>query len=355
MNEFPRVGDTGIFKDLIFIEGYENSSNVYILEGKDGISLIDTGNDYTLFFEIDEIYGIDNISSIFLTHSHNDHSLGLLELLRSYKNFDDVRIFTHYTTKSGLEARVSVFEKQNIRVIGLTGNEEIKLGNYKFKVLYAPGHTMDSLSLYNSEFKVLFSGDTIASNPIFDSKLGGSLRSYIITLRNYRGLTLNAIFPGHGYFALGGCDEILTHCYKKAILALAPDKPVNDVAIAAIKLGLIPEAEFVLEEYIKNEEDIDTDALKTLASIKADKGDYERVRTLLNDLISSNDFDAIYIAGLSAMKAGKFDDAAELFRKALEIKNDKKLKILLGASLFEANRKEEALQIEEFRELYLRI
>ncbi len=355
MNEFSRVGDTGIFKDLIFIEGYENSSNVYILESKDGISLIDIGNDYTLFFEIDEIYGIENIENVFITHSHNDHSLGLLELLRSYGKFDNVRVFTHYTTKSGLEARISVFEKQNIKVVGLSGNEEIKLGNYKFKVLHTPGHTIDSISLYNAEFNILFSGDAIASNPIVDNKLGGNLRSYIFTLRNLRELNLDAIFPGHGYFAIGGCSEILTYCYKKAILALAPDKPINDVAIAAIKLGLIPEAEFVLEEYMKNGDEIDANAIKTLASIKADKGEYDNVRALLDDLINSNDFDAIYIAGLSAMKAGKFDDAAELFKKALEIKNDKKLKILLGASLFEANKKKEALQIEEFRELYLRI
>ncbi len=346
---WERVGEEGIYRDILFIEGYGNSSNVYAINC-DELSLIDTGNDYTIFFELKDIRPISEIRNVFLTHSHNDHSLGLLELLRGYADFRDVKVFVHEIVKDGLERRLDRLGRRDIKVIGLRGGEILKLGDYKFKVLYTPGHTIDSMCLYCEEHGVLFSGDSVVVNPVIDERMGGNLRDYILSLRFLRKLNVKAIFPGHGYYATERCKEILDRAYLNAISLLAPDKPLKDAAISALKAGLIDEAEFALEKYLESEHDID--ALMGLASIKADKGLYNDVLKLLSNLIDKNDFEALKIAAMAAMNVKRYDDAIKFFKRALEIKHDKKLKIMLGAALYESGRRDEALKIEEFKEVF---
>ena len=347
---WERIGEEGLLKDILFIEGLWNSSNVYAIDC-DELTLIDTGNDYTIFFELKDLRDISEIRNVFLTHSHNDHSLGLLELIRGYADFRDVRVYVHESVKEGLEKRLERLDRRDIEVVGLRGGELLKFGDYEFRALYTPGHTIDSMCLYNEDYGVLFSGDSVVVNPVIDDVMGGTLRDYIISLRFLRNLKVNAILPGHGYYALEGCKEILDKAYLKAISFLAPDKPLKDAAISALKMGLVDEAEFALEKHIEDNED-DEEALIGLASIKADKGLYDEVVKLLSGLIKRNNFEALRIAAMAAMNVRRYDEAIEFFKRALKIKHDKRLKIMLGAALYESGRIDEALKIEEFKEVF---
>lgn len=335
---------------LYFLEGYGNSSNIYLFSSGN-VALIDTGNDYTAFIELSEIAKIDEISSVFLTHSHNDHSLGLFELLRAYSDFDEVVIYVHEYSRDGLERRVNYFAEQTNRtfkVVGLRGGEKLTLGDYNFEVLWTPGHTADSLSLYCKEEKVIFSGDSISTYPIYDEMLGGSLLDFIVSLRNIRKLELKAIFPGHTYYVVGDVvNAILDKAYERAIVELNPDKTFLDVAISALKLGLVDEAEYILEKKV---DEADDRSLKLLASIKADKGKFDEAVRILNKLVSQNDFEALYIATMAALKAEKFAEAVKYAEKALKIKDDKKLKVMYATALYELGDVKKALSIKEFRD-----
>ncbi len=338
---------------IYFLEGFENSSNIYYFR-EDGM-LVDTGNDYTAFFEFSKIANISEISSIFLTHSHNDHTLGLFDLLRSYEEFDSITVFVHVSMRGALEKRLRVFGK-DVRVLGLRGGEELEIGGEKYRVLDTPGHTFDHLSLYSHDSGILFSGDAVITNPVYDMNLGGSLKNFTLTLRHLKNLSVRCILPGHGYYACGDVTGIiLEKSYFNAIREMSPERNLKECAKAALKLGLVDEAEYALKAFLELENAQDREAVFGIASIRADRGDADSVEELLTDYIRDGDEDALYIAGMASMRAGKFKRAAELFKKLTEISSKSEYRVLYGSALYEGGRVAEALEIEEFRRIYERV
>ncbi|AKG91147.1 Zn-dependent hydrolase [Geoglobus ahangari] len=336
---------------LLFLEGFENSSNIYFFDFDEAF-LVDTGNDYTAFLELSEISDISRISGIFLTHAHNDHTLGLFELARAYREFDGVTVYLHASMADALQKRIERWGR-DIKVVPLGGGEVVKAGDYEFRVLDTPGHTLDSLSLYSEEHEVIFSGDAVITSPVIDENLGGSIRNYLMTLRYLRMLSIQAIFPGHGYYAEGDvCRLILDKAYLNAISELPPDKPLTEAARTALRMGLVDEAEFALRAHLEIDDPDDRDAIIGLASILADKGRFEEVRGVLEDLLFENNADALYIAGMAAMKAGRFSDAAEYFSRLNRVRPSRQSRILYATALYESGKVEEAMKIEEFRSIY---
>ena len=101
---------------------------------------------------------------IYLTHCHADH-IGALEELRE---------------KTGATFLIHRIESENLRnpEVNLTANlginnveidadarvddgDLLHIGNIEFKVLHTPGHTSGGTSLYSSEEKLVFTGDTL--------------------------------------------------------------------------------------------------------------------------------------------------------------------------------------------------
>jgi len=338
---------------IYFLEGFENSSNIYYFR-EDGM-LVDTGNDYTAFFEFSKVAEISKISSVFLTHSHNDHTLGLFDLLRGYQEFDGITVFVHASMKDALEKRLKVFGK-DVRVLGFRGGEELEIDGERYRVLDTPGHTFDHLSLYSHDSGILFSGDAVITSPVYDVNLGGSLKNFVLTLRHLRNLDVRCILPGHGYYACGGVTNlILEKSYFNAIREMSPDGNLKDCAKAALKLGLVEEAEYALKAYLELEDAGDREAVFGIASIRADKGDVDSVEKVLWDYIRNGDETALYIAGMASMRAGKFERAADLFKKLSDIAAKPEYRVLYGSALYESGRVAEALEIEEFRRVYERV
>lgn len=57
----------------------------------------------------------------------------------------------------------------------------IDLGNRKLQVIYTPGHTDDSVSLYDEENKLIFSGDYLYPGPLYAFLPNSSMRDYLAT------------------------------------------------------------------------------------------------------------------------------------------------------------------------------
>ena len=353
MNSWKRLSNNPdtFFYNVWYLEGYENSSNIYLLEG-DYLTLIDTGNDYTAFFELFEIYKPENIKKVFLTHSHNDHTLGLFELIRSYKTFDEFEVILHKAFADNLKDNIRKFDK-NFKVTPVLGGERVNLSGFDFEVIHTPGHTIDSLCLYHKESKTLFSGDAVSIHPIVDERVGGSLTNFIYSLRILQRREIKNILPGHTLPAFSIGEGILKKAYKNAIYFFDSEKTGLELAIELTKVGLLDEAIVVIDDYVKQvDEEERINALGLKASILADMGRYDESIEIFNQIESKNPT-ATYSKGMVYLRMEKYREALDCFNEFLKINpNDKRAKLGKGLALYKLGKIEDALGIEEFNEFY---
>ncbi len=345
LNEWTRLGDSGLTSNILFLEGFENSANIYVIENDGEISLIDTGNDYTAFPELFDLYRVDEISSVFLTHSHNDHSLGLVDLLQYYPDFGNLDLYVHEVFHERLRKVIEYFER-DIRIKTLIGGEKIRLSGEKFEVLKTPGHTIDSLSLYHPDERILFSGDAVSAKPVIDDMLGGRLMDFIISLRYLRKKDIELILPGHTLPGLNRDNEILDRAYLKAIGFLSSNYSLVESAREAIRLDMVEEALFALEKQIEFEPE-DEEAKKLYASILADTGEIERAITILKEVPESAD--TLYLLGMVSIKYGRLEEAEKYLKKSLKMKDEKITRMALVSVLVEMGKIEEAKKFPEFK------
>ena len=145
------------------------ATNCYILEFDGKCLIIDPGDDFEKIKS-----NIDcKVVGVLLTHKHFDH-LGALEEVLNYYN-------------------VFCFSFENL----IEGDNIIE--NIKFKVIFNPGHTMDSVSYLFDNY--LFCGDFIFEGTIGRCDLGGnfdlmknSIKQILKSEINYK------LYPGHGNY-----------------------------------------------------------------------------------------------------------------------------------------------------------
>ena len=82
---------------------------------------------------------------IFITHHHNDHTSGVLGLLKEYPN---ALIY-------------SPSELYSIKINKISDGDKIKTSLNNFQVFSAPGHTLDHVVLSDPKNKLLFVGDVL--------------------------------------------------------------------------------------------------------------------------------------------------------------------------------------------------
>lgn len=73
----------------------------------------------------------------------------------------------------------------------------IDLGDRQFLVLELPGHTPDSIGLWESDTRTLFSGDAIYDGPLIDFLPESDTALYMATMRRLKDLPVATIHAGH--------------------------------------------------------------------------------------------------------------------------------------------------------------
>jgi glyoxylase-like metal-dependent hydrolase (beta-lactamase superfamily II) len=229
--------------------------NVYLIEGKKGNLLIDTGWNTpvayaTLTNELKKFgFECSDITNIVSTHLHPDHyglagkikqlsgaeiALGeidsnlfdaryihvenLLEQMVSFLYSNGVpRDEASQLCEASMPARQ--FVVPTLPDVKLKAGKKISIEPFEFKVILTPGHSPGHICLYEPKRKLLFVGDHVL--PEITPHIGlhpqsgpNPLGEYIESLKSLLKLEVNLAFPGHGPVYSGlqqRIEELLYH------------------------------------------------------------------------------------------------------------------------------------------------
>lgn len=139
----------------------------YLIVGKNNCLLIDTGLGIkNIKNELDKITNKPII--VINTHFHFDHIGG-------NKLFNNI---------------IKTSKKRIINICP-----------FKFKIIRTPGHSPDSICIYEKSRRWLFSGDTLYPGPIYLHLKESSLNDYKKGLKKLLKLKISRIFPAHNDFS----------------------------------------------------------------------------------------------------------------------------------------------------------
>ena len=160
----------------------DNFSYLIFEKNTNTLTIVDPAEFNTCDKVIEKYKKLDYILN---THHHADHVDGNIELKKKYN------------------ARVLGFFGDKNRIPGidvlLRKNQNYKIGNLSFKVIFIPGHTKGHVAFYFEKDKILFSGDTLFSlgcGRIFE----GTHQDMFNSLNKLKALPPETkIFCGHEY------------------------------------------------------------------------------------------------------------------------------------------------------------
>lgn len=210
--EFVRQLHPGIFQ----IRGFNGSSHTYALKGMHMNVLIDSGAEYGFpvlergLFQIG--LRISDIDLVINTHEHSDH-IGANWHFQKHSLIAAHRLAA---TKMVLGDFYVTMQSENhggenpMRVhLWLEDMNRIDLGNYTLRIAHAPGHTSGSISIYEENWGVLFSADSIFAGGVLSYIAeSGSIGDYVDSLRRLRSYELRALYPGHGRISRAPVEDI---------------------------------------------------------------------------------------------------------------------------------------------------
>lgn len=183
LHDATRENPAGLHPDKTF----NNSSSMYVLDCGSEVLLIDCGNPY----EDDHLRELVTILAgirpvrVFITHQHFDHVGGL-------KQFQDCPVYAMENI-AGYDVHI------------LADQEELTVGNRVFQALAVPGHTPDSMALYEKSTGLLACGDAFGSGAVWLFFMEDVLNIYSRSLDHLLRHTSEnlTLLCGHRYQHLG--------------------------------------------------------------------------------------------------------------------------------------------------------
>ena len=204
--------------------------NSYVIKGPDRNLIIDTGLNRRECLEAMQAglgtLGIDlKASDIFITHLHADH-FGLVaklatdtshvyfsrpekELIESWEGFGPMIVYAGQNGFPEDELQAALDKHPGAKYGSewipemklLEEGDEIRVGDYEFRCVATPGHTMGHICLYEPGKKILVAGDhiliDITPNIQCWSDTQNPLKHYLASLEKVYSLKVDLTLPGH--------------------------------------------------------------------------------------------------------------------------------------------------------------
>ena len=250
--------------------------SVYLVEGNDGWTIVDTGFDYPEGREAWETgarqVGLDldrDVVSIVVTHFHPDH-LGMahwlqersgapvymleseIEHSREVWGTPDPSLLMEHLVRNGMDRESARKGAAHMRagltlpreVLPLRNGEKVDLGAGTVRVVHAPGHADHQILLHDEGRGLLFAADhamlEITPNiGLWPDSEPQPLYRYLKSISGLRGLGADLVLPGHGplFHDLDGrIDELLLHHEERLELMhrTLNDEPQTSFAVSRV-------------------------------------------------------------------------------------------------------------------------
>jgi glyoxylase-like metal-dependent hydrolase (beta-lactamase superfamily II) len=212
VSNVSNISIINITKDILCIRelDYLEHCNCYLIIGSEkcllidpGIGLIDFEKDLNLssLIKDKELY-------VVITHLHFDHFLGAKLFNKIYANVlskkqhPNIDIGLSYLIKKDFLNNSFNFINKNFNILDyafeqILDNHIFDLGNYCFKVIFTPGHDPSSISLFDKEKGILFSGDTIYSGKLLFDFIDSDKKKYLESIALLLSFKPSLILGGH--------------------------------------------------------------------------------------------------------------------------------------------------------------
>ncbi len=205
--------------DRLVLGAYEN--NCYVVrkdEKATNCIIIDTALSVEALMNFLKERNLDP-EALILTHGHGDHIAGVGPLR---KNFEKIKVCIHKADAEMLtdSARnFSSFLGKKVEALPadiiFEDERAIEFAGLKFTIIHTPGHTPGGICLYNSDEKILFSGDTLFAGSVGRTDFSGyderkSMKQLIEGIKN-KLLILpddTKVLPGHGPTSTIGQEKL---------------------------------------------------------------------------------------------------------------------------------------------------
>lgn len=268
------------------VRALPGDSAFLIDDGKTSV-LYDTGfafTGYKIAENIKKALGERTLDYIFLTHSHYDHALGSVYVLKHYPNARVVageyakKIFAKPTARAlmreldGKFARkcgVSEYEDliDDLKVdIAVNDGDVVECGDMRFTAIALPGHTKCSVGFYLAENKLLLGSETLGVYFGDNTYLPSYLVGYAMALESFqkaKRLDINSILIPH--FGVVEREEAAVYLENSEKESVAAAELIRSMLLAGVSKEDVAKrfAEAVYKENVSPTYPIDAFELNT--------------------------------------------------------------------------------------------
>ena len=179
-----------------------NEGNVFLIRDEVAV-LIDAGRDSsTILDNVRELIDPREIEFIILTHCHHDHAAAVPALKAA--TGAKVLIGEGEVCDLGDDVATGSYrygeDPAEFEIDGtLEEGDVINLGEWALSVIFTPGHSPGSISLYEPRARVLFSGDTLFphGNIGRTRRSEETVRAMVRSIERLASLDVLVLYPGH--------------------------------------------------------------------------------------------------------------------------------------------------------------